>query len=212
MSELDIAVGFLVLGLFMATAFVGAIGFFYFNPYRRIKLMRALLKKNYGIVRLRINESTYVPLIKNLNQDMLKIGNGHYVIQNGRIYRQAVDESTGKTELSEEQIAKFSFEEGVPTMFLDKNDLRPLRFENEPMETEGVRNPFQIEATLQKEIAAAEAEALKMVKSKVERLVMISMIATVLVLGITLYTLFNINTMAEQMQKVVTSIQRQVPL
>lgn len=79
------------------------------------------------------------------------------------------------------------YRQGVPIMFLDIEDMIPLRLQSEKMDLPIVRNPYMIEAVLGKEVAAAELEALKMTKKTMKTLILI--VAVLVVVGIALSAL-----------------------
>jgi hypothetical protein len=80
---------------------------------------------------------------------------------------------------------EIDFRSGVPVVFLDIEDMMPMYLTNEKLDQEPKsRNPYQVEAVLGKEIAAAELEALKMTKKNIQMMLILLAVMGVIVIGV----------------------------
>lgn len=146
----------------------------------QVKIKRSLTKKPYAIARFKIGKNVY-PRIIRLDKDVIKVKGGMYFVDKGSVYFEHNDKKLSKIGNIEEFV---DYEEGVPTINFDVNDILPLRFEKEETKS-GSRNPFAIEAIIAKEIAAAEAEMMRKNKSKLAKMMIVNIILTgILVAGI----------------------------
>lgn len=226
----------IAFGIFIGLGYSLPFGFFWFNPFRKVKAMRLLLKKNYAIVHFKYGNSL-MPVIKNLEGDVVRAFGGIWILKNSRIYRQVDEEKTdsikklktvatgeeseqlntrkislGKRTYTVESTPRLitqdsiNFKQGVPVVFLDMKDMLPLKFDNDPMDDEFSRNPEQVEATISKEISSAEAEAMQVNKDQMLKYMKIIMIVGILSAGILAYTLYLNIGLSEQLSGGIDSI------
>ena len=209
----------LVFGLMAGTAYSLLGGYFLFNPFRKVQLMRRVLRKNYGIIHFKYGKDL-LPIVKNLEGDVIKAFKGIWIIEQGKIYHQVDSEKSGvrfdhpSDDIDKAKITNFrklkikgrsytvekapielrqadiNFKQGVPVLFLDVNDLKPLKFEGDAIDEDMSRNPEQVEATMAKEIAAAEAEAIKLNKEKMVKYMKYALIASILSLMVILINIY----------------------
>lgn len=184
-------------------------GYIYFNPFQWVQLKRNFTKKNYGIVYFTSRGRALYPKIVNFGEDVLRKNDGLWVLYEGAIYRQVGKEepqgtetktieiqehkgkifrqpkTTAKVKLHKEiKSGEIEYRQGVPVMFLDIEDMLPLRLLSEKMTLPITRNPYMIEAVLGKEVAAAELEALKMTKKSLKMLIMITAVLVIITLAL----------------------------
>ena len=133
----------------------------------RIKMMRKLTGRNYGVIKFIHSNRLIKPVIANLDQDIIQFSGGVYFLDKQAIKRE------GKDELSNGIIheSKIKFEEGIPTVFYDITDIMPVNFESaiprdETTDDDKFRLPTQVSATLNKEIAVEKAKIMKSFKSQ----------------------------------------------
>jgi len=86
------------------------------------------------------------------------------------------------------------FRSGVPMVFLDVDDMLPLKLKSEELVNEPKsRNPYQIEAVLGKEVAAAELEAIKMTKKNIQLLLIVACVLVIISIIVGFLTWDNTN-------------------
>jgi len=117
--------GFMLLGA-VAFAF-GRI----LDTHFRAKVFRIITKKDYGILGIASQDRKNIrKVVVNFEHSVIKLGTDVWVIQSGRIYRQEKPETgfsfqNSKGELS---IDTFRYEEGIPILYVDITNLKPLNF------------------------------------------------------------------------------------
>ncbi len=151
--------------------------------------MRALTRKPYGVAYFKVNRQFY-PRVIRLDKDSIKTSKGIWIIDHSKIYMEnsaakedkyeesSVDSENRVVEKKEYNMVDFyTFNQGIPIIFFDYNDMVPLSFQNEPFE--GTRNPFVVEAAVAKEISASEAELMRKNKpSKVIKWIIAGIVVT----------------------------------
>lgn len=148
----------------------------------KVKLMRKLLKKPYGIAYFKMKNTLY-PKVMNFAKDSVNVNNGFYVMDKGSIIVE-VEGVKKEFKLQEYQ----SWKEGYPILFFDVNDCIPLRFEND-MRSENDRvHPQAIQAIIKKELQAAEAEIMRKQRSTLFKIMVVVMLIAVLGFVFSLYT------------------------
>lgn len=212
--EIDMNIVYILLGIGGMLGLI--IGMFVFDTYRRVGLMRQLLKKNYGIVNLVTRGRSMYPLIKNFSSDIIRTNKGIWILHKGSIYRQTNIESSESQKFSinkkdysgelhhEMNPREIDFRSGVPVVNLDIEDMIPLKLVNENIATKDpiTRNPYQVEATLSKEIAAAELEAIKMTKKNMQLLLMIIAILVFISIGVSAMGYMNTEKIGAMVQTI----------
>ena len=132
MAEVDIVMlvivgsfGMLFLGLF--AFIIGRI----MDTHYRAKLMRMITKKDYGILGIASQDRKNIrKIVVNYENSIIKLGSQVWVIQSGRIYRQEKPETGFSFQNSKGEISvdTFRYEEGVPILYVDITNLKPLNF------------------------------------------------------------------------------------
>jgi len=160
----------------------------------RAKILRALTKKPYGVAYFKVGKQLYPRLIR-LDRDSIRFGNGIWIIDHSKVYIEnseikpekpekpgkqlpEIDSRTGQPIRREFNMVDFyNYSQGIPVIFFDYNDMVALKLEGDKFE--GTRNPFVVEATIDKELSASEAEMMRKTKSKVIKYVFASIAVTV---------------------------------
>jgi hypothetical protein len=169
-------------------------GYFFFNPYRWISIKRKFQGKNFGIINFRSGRSMY-PKVVDLSNTALRTKKGLWIIQNDKIYRQTDNETKLVGELKPDNI---DFKQGVPMLYMDIDDMLPLQLQGDDKKQES-RNPEQVEATISKEIAAAEAEAMRLTRKTLQIIMIIVAVIGVIAVAIGIvnyYTLSALQTVS----------------
>jgi hypothetical protein len=107
------------------------VGFLFFNPYMRCRVMRTLTHKNYGIVHFVGRAKFISTTIKDFDSSVLWRGNSLYLFNKGRIYNYAADYDGGDPVESKSVFYRNS----VPSVFFDLETMTPLTFNTEVMPT-----------------------------------------------------------------------------
>lgn len=206
----------LLMYMFMGIgAFIGIfIGFIKFNTYRWITMKRRMTGKNYGIVYFKTHGKSLYPIVKDFDNDVIETRGGKWVIQKDKIYLVTGDPKMNNTEKNKDKSSPIKKTEiqineedikilnGVPVIYLDLNDMIPLKFSNDP-EIEGYsRVPQHIEAVLSKEIAAAEAESLYSQKNKLTLLIALVLIVAIIGVALSAIAFNNTNTIIAGLQHI----------
>jgi hypothetical protein len=186
MAEVDIVMlivvgsfGMLFLGLF--AFFVGRI----LDTHFRAKIMRTLTKKDFGILGIASQDRKNIrKVVVNFEHSIIKLGNQVWVINSGRIYRQEKPETgfsfqNARGELS---VDTFRYEEGVPILYVDITNLKPLNFY--PQET-GKVPPEELGSFLSSWIANQIAKGMNVIAEyKTFLLIIIVLLIVVLMLNV----------------------------
>ncbi len=161
---------FIPLGVLIGAMFSGGV---------RIKILRRLTKRNYGIIKFIHSNRLIKPVITNLDKDIVRFADGVYIIDKQSIKREGEEEPS--THNIEEH--KIKFEEGIPTIYYDIGDIMPIDFEShheKTPETDKFRLPTQVSATLNKEIAVEKAKVMRAFKSRQDMMMMVILVLLVL--------------------------------
>ena len=177
----------LVISILGSTMFL-PIGMFFgifFRTESRVWLLRKFSGKNYGFVRF-VEGKTIRRVIKNIDDDLIKIGDSIYIIRRDKIYNEK-EPGNFKT-ITDKEI---KFEAGVPTIHFDINDMLPLDFHPTPKGSQdSYRVPAQAGATLNKEIAVEKAKAVSSVGKKLN-MAMIVIISCLILIVYFVYSNYN---------------------
>lgn len=117
---------FISLFGFMLAFFMGRI----MDTHFRAKIFRQFLKKDYGILAITSKDRKNIrKVVVNLENTILRIGAQIWIVQGGRIYRQEKpEEGFGFQNSKKEITVKTIMEEGVPTLYVDVESIKPLDF------------------------------------------------------------------------------------
>lgn len=153
---------------------IGAI----FSSNTRIKLLRSITKKNIGYVKFITSKKIIKPVIANLDRDIIRFGEGIYIINKKFIKRESPDESYSYYPIDPERV---KYEEGIPVIHFDIDDIMPLDFDYpDKEEQDKFRIPSQVSATLNKEIAVEKAKVMNAFASR-QNIFMIIVIGALLI-------------------------------
>lgn len=203
------------------------IGWFYFNTFRFVSFKRSIQRKNFGIVYFVTKGKALFPVIKDFNKDIIRTHKGVWFFRAGSIYRQVDKEQNMTQTIEDGVVSidyekskmwglhketrntfakhhyKFTpndieFRQGCPIVFLDIDDMVPLHLEGDALvEEPKSRNPYQVEAVLGKEVAAAELEAIKMTKKNMQYLLIAVILLVIVGIAISVMTMNKVNTVGE---------------
>lgn len=176
---------FMYLGILLAAFF----GFFIFNPNRKLGLIRRLTRKNIGYLEIILPNKAKYKVNVDFNKSRIKVGNRSWLIEKGKIYRLLGDGSTDTAKPIDP--TRLSFDGGLPTLHVDLNDLRPLKFEGDA--PAGVNSdPAEIEAAIETEVLAATLEARKMAKDEIMKKVNMAIVIGIIGIAISAFCIVQI--------------------
>lgn len=196
---MNMAVILLMASSIAAFAFGLIIGWMRFNVYRWIGIKRRISGKNYGIAIFKTKGKTLYDKIVNFDTHKIETNNGFYLIENNAVYR-LIDGK--KDESSKIMPSNIEYISGCPIIYFDIDDIKPLKFENDK-KTEGTRNPLEIKSLIETEIAAAEAEAIHMTKSKIDQKLLLLIVISLACIVIGILTYINTTTILQNLKKVM---------
>ena len=158
----------------------------------RVKILRRITRKNYGMVKFIHSNKLIKPVIANLDSDIIRFGDGVYILDKQTIKREGTD--TPSSDMILENVIKF--EEGIPTIYYDITDIMPVDFANSvkraESESDRFRLPSQVSATLNKEIAVEKAKIMQAFKSR-QSMYMLIIIALLVINVYFTYNMFSNN-------------------
>jgi len=152
-----------------------------FSSGLRLKFLRGITKKNYGYIKF-VYGASIKSVIVNLDQDIVQFRDGTiFLIDKMRIKRQLKDGTA--EDLQKEVKEQVKFEEGIPVIYYDIEDIVPTDFNTTSKDDkDSYRIPSHAGATLHKEIAVEKAKALQQQSKKVSMIaifVIINLLITV---------------------------------
>lgn len=179
---------------------IGAI----FSSNIRIKMLRALTKKNIGFVKFITSRKIIKPVIANLDRDIIRFGEGIYIVNKKFIKRESPDDTYSYYPIDPERV---KYEEGIPVIYFDIDDIMPLDF-NYPNaeEQDKFRIPSQVSATLNKEIAVEKAKVMNAFASR-QNIFMIIVIGALL---ISLYLVWSNYNTTKELKKIIEPMKSEV--
>lgn len=196
----------MISGMLMVLVF--AFCYFWMSPYRRVSFMRRIRNRNYGIIRFRTHGRNEFPVIVDFDNDILRRFDGIWILDKMKVIRQVGDERRIHAEIDAK---KASFSQGCPVITFDWGDMIPLGYEHDEELPAVSRNPQQIESTLRKERSAMEAEVMELKSKEFKRFgnfLMISMILGIIAVGLTAYTMMQVNQMGPLVVDVADKVGR----
>lgn len=119
------SISLLIVGLL--TFFLGRV----LDTHFRAKMLRMITKKDYGILGIASQDRKNIKkVVVNFEKSVVKLGTSVWVIQSGRIYRQEKPETGFSFVNSKGEILvdTFRYEEGLPILYVDITNLKPLNF------------------------------------------------------------------------------------
>jgi hypothetical protein len=143
----------------------------------RTKQLRNFLKKDYAILRIFNKDGkTIKSTMVDLGKDEMKVGEELWMIDQRHIYR---SDKREKGFFSGDQQMKW--EEGVPTLFVDRDHIKPIEF----YPPEGTTKPAEISAWLTSKSANELAKSKKAAESA--RTLLLVAIGCIMLLGVGIY-------------------------
>jgi hypothetical protein len=212
------------------------IGFIYFNTYRFVSILRQVTRKNFGIVYFTTKGQAMFPVIKDFSKDTIRTNKGIWFFRAGSIYRQVDKEKGQSINLEDDEVPinyekksgmglfsqnrvtgaklhhviapeEINFRQGVPIVFLGIDDMIPKKIADERMINEpNSRNPYQVEATLGKEVTAARLEALNKAEKDLKMLILVIAILVVVSIGVSYLTYDRVNLVGAMMNNLTARI------
>lgn len=174
------------------------------HPAVRVKLKRQLLKRNYGYVILRSRGRNLTTFVRNLDAGTITIRKARWVITPESIQRYEDNKFIDLSPLTEQSLV---YKAGIPTVFLDIDDVVPLELVNRTIKDQAVsRNPLHLEALMSKEVSAAEMEALKRGSDKLRKLLIITLILALAAAALSGIAVFMVNDTGKAVQSIVPQI------
>jgi hypothetical protein len=151
----------------------------FMDKYWRAKIMRAVLKRNYAILKIKSKEGNRViKHIINLDKDMIKVGNEMWAIKENHIYVES--DAEGKKAPERGTIVKSEnthWDEGLPVVTVDRDSIKTIGYYKD---TEaGSVKPEEVGATFGAWVANEIAKGMK----EIANLNVILMVACILSLG-----------------------------
>ncbi len=165
------------------------LGLFLTNPIFKIKVLRALTKKDYILIHyVNSDKKTIHYKIINPTKDIYTIGDSVWIADKGRIYRQDSIEKGFSL-----KNASPKFVEGVPVVFVDEDYLRPIDFyeDKDQLQTSRISGTLQgyIDLEVQKRSKKKSFEGL---------IIIIILLLSLLCVGM---SFTNMNTLTEIQNK-----------
>ena len=156
----------------------------------KIKMMRKLLKKPYGLANFRVGRTVYTKIV-NFSKDTIVWGDGFYIFDKNAI---TIEKNAGKTK--EKNVYNTNswahWEEGFPVIEFDANSCTP-RYWSE--NKNNLPTSQAIQATNKKWIAATEAEIMRKQKNKLLMAIMIGIVMSVVTMGVAIMVYNNVNSL-----------------
>ena len=129
-SVLDFGGGFLLGAILFAI--LGFLGGKINDPYFKVKIMNNVLKKNWLLLKTVSKDSKVIrSRAVNGESGVITVGNKLWTVEEGRIYR----ENKQNAGFFIKESKKVVYEEGVPTIYVDEDSIKPLSFEGESTKT-----------------------------------------------------------------------------
>jgi len=170
----------------------------------RIKIVRRIGGKNYGFIKFIHANRLIKPVIVNLDNDMIRFGNGVYFIENSIIRRE------GSPAYSTDKISESSikFEEGIPTIYFDVTDILPVDFQRagKTSDDQRFRNPAQVAATLNKEISVEKAKVMRVFKGRQDLFMIIILGMSAITAVLAYLVLTDVGKMSDAVAAVKTGV------
>lgn len=173
----------------------------------KVKLLRMLTKRPYGLAKFRVNRTLYSKIIR-FDKDNTEWMGGKYWFNKelvtietsaGRGVDIKAEDGTKKTVYNLKDWAVY--EEGFPVVYFDANNAVPLHFIETKLE--GLPTPKAIQASLKKEMATYEAEVMRKTRSKLMLGIMMCVILLMIIMGLQIY---NVLEMGKIVPKVLEGV------
>ena len=155
------------------------------------KIMKKILKKEHGLIRLHTGKSTITRVI-NFENDKFVVGDKTYLKTPDAI----TVEKDGNKDAKKITREMINMEDGVPVIDFDIDSIMPKTFceKSEDGDNKIDATPEQITAIFRKERALAKAEAYDAKNDKMKQMVMICCLAAIAAAGLAYLAYDNTNT------------------
>lgn len=183
----------------------------YSNPFWRVKFLRKLLRKKFGLIFFVSANDIFFKVI-DFSKNTFRSGNKLYIIlQDIEMYLKNV--ATEKQNTTEKRSGHFEIDinsikyvEGIPCLFFDLERATPLSFSNPLPENMKLLLAEKVGAILDKEIAIAEAEALISSKKRIVMFLYILIIICAIVLVLSLMNFLQADTLGKNINNLANLI------
>jgi hypothetical protein len=170
------------------------LGYLFFNPYMRVKMLRALTKRNYGFLNLVLHGNVIKKTIVNLDKTYVMKDKNLWIISPKTVYNVQTGE---KHPIQQEHI---QFTSGVPELFVSYESMVPIVFDKK----KEILRPGEVGSTILEYISVQTA---KDVFFQRRRLNLIAVIVCILALmvGYNTIMLYQIDNQISKSVKVVNT-------
>ena len=156
----------------------------------KVKLLRLITKRPYGLARMRVGRTWYSKIIR-FDKDSFTWYDGKYIIEKNAV---VIEKGAGNRKIYD--LKEWSnYTEGFPVVYFDANNAKPLVFERNPLDN-NLPTAHAIQATIKKEIAAFEAEMLRKQRSKLQTLMIITLVFAAMAFFASAYTVIKVASLA----------------
>lgn len=178
----------------------------------KVKLLRKLTKRPYGLAKFKVNRTLYSKIIR-FDKDNTEWMGGKYWF-NKEMVTIETDAGKGVKEAGTDGVKKSVYntnnwavyEEGFPVVYFDANNAVPMHFNETKLE--GLPTPKAIQASIKKEMATYEAEVMRKTRSKLMLGIMLCVILLMCVVGLQVYNLLEIGKVAPKVIEAVAGLIR----
>jgi len=148
----------------------------------KVKLLRKLTRKPYGLARFRVGRTKYSKIVR-FDKDQVEWYGGTYIFNKDSI---TIEKGAGNKKAY--NVGEWAnHEEGFPVIEFDVNSAVPIYYQSDPQGN--LPTAKSIQATIKKWIIATEMELMRKTRSKLMLALMITLIMVLANLGITIYML-----------------------
>lgn len=186
------AFGFLPIGFVLGGALV--------NTQFRCRILRSLLRKNYGVVHF-VDGKDVFSKIKNFDQDIIeessmlgKSAEKLYYLKKGKIYDHKGDA------VSKVDNDSVKFQSGVPVIFFDTNNMIPLSLHEE----ETSIHAEQMAAIIKAHTTIQENKLL----GRTKKIAGISVLVLIAIMGATLYYAFSTLSLLQELEPIIRNLDK----
>lgn len=177
----------------------------YSNPFWRVKLLRKLTRKKFGLIFFVSANDIFFKVI-DFSKNTFRSGNKLYIIlQDMEMYLKnvATEKGSGHFEID---INSIKYVEGIPCLFFDLERATPLSFSNPLPEDVKLLLAEKVGAILDKEIAIAEAEALISSKKRIIMFLYILIMVCAVILVLSLMNFLQADTIGKNINNLANLI------
>lgn len=180
------------------------IGAILFNPTFRLKALRSITRKNYGLIGFVSRGKQIKQLVRNLDNDFVWIGDKVWRITEGNIYW--YDSNSTEHEAGIKEYSTYTAG-GVPILYIDIDNLTPLSFND----TATPLKPQQLGASLKGWAAAQKAKAV-LTSTSFKAGIFIALIASAAAAVVSFLAWQNTEQIVQNQQQIIDLIQSAKPV